>query len=79
MPADLIIYALITAGLIFWLRSILGTKHGEERERNVAFLHGDPEEHSQKTGGENAIALIEELIENEKAIWLLPADLLHLG
>lgn len=33
VPPDLIIYALVAAGLIFWLRSILGTKHGEERQR----------------------------------------------
>lgn len=34
MPADIFIYALIAAGLIFWLRSILGTRHGEERDRS---------------------------------------------
>lgn len=33
MPADIIVYGLIAAGLVFWLRSILGTRHGEERER----------------------------------------------
>lgn len=33
MPADLVLYALVAAGLVFWLRSVLGTKHGEERER----------------------------------------------
>lgn len=33
MPADLIIYGVIAAGLVFWLRSILGTRHGDERER----------------------------------------------
>ncbi len=31
MPADLVLYALVAAGLVFWLRSVLGTKHGEER------------------------------------------------
>ena len=35
MPADLIVYALIAAGLVFWLRSILGTRHGDERERGM--------------------------------------------
>ncbi|MDH5723717.1 MAG: Tim44/TimA family putative adaptor protein [Alphaproteobacteria bacterium] len=67
MPADLVIYALITAGLIFWLRSILGTKHGEERDRPVPFLQGDSEDHDKgevKSG--NAVALIEELTENKK-------------
>ncbi|HRQ61017.1 MAG TPA: Tim44/TimA family putative adaptor protein [Alphaproteobacteria bacterium] len=33
MPADIIVYAIVAAGLVVWLRSILGTKHGEERER----------------------------------------------
>ena len=33
VPADLFVYALVAAGLVFWLRSILGTRHGEERER----------------------------------------------
>lgn len=33
MPPDVIIYAIVAAGLVFWLRSILGTRHGEERER----------------------------------------------
>lgn len=30
MPADILLYALIAAGLIFWLRSILGTRHEDE-------------------------------------------------
>ncbi len=33
MSPDLIVYAVVAAGLIFWLRSILGTRHGDERER----------------------------------------------
>ncbi len=38
MPADLIVYFLVAAGLIFWLRSILGTKHGDERDRGAPYL-----------------------------------------
>lgn len=34
IPADIFIYAIIAAGLIFWLRNILGTRHGEERQRD---------------------------------------------
>lgn len=30
IAADLIIYGLVAAGLIFWLRSILGTRHEDE-------------------------------------------------
>ncbi len=33
MSPDIIVYGVVAAGLIFWLRSILGTKHGDERER----------------------------------------------
>ena len=41
MPADLIVYALVAAGLVFWLRSVLGTRHGEERDRAAPFLSGE--------------------------------------
>lgn len=37
MAADLIIYAIIAAVLVFWLHNILGTKTGEERERQNPF------------------------------------------
>lgn len=44
VPADLIVYALVAAGLVFWLRSVLGTRHGEERERPSPFLGSDAED-----------------------------------
>ena len=34
MPVDIILYALIAAGLVFWLNNILGTKNGEEKDRH---------------------------------------------
>lgn len=37
MDPALILYALVAAGLVFWLRSILGTRSGEERERPNPF------------------------------------------
>ena len=37
MPADLLIYAIVAAGLVFWLKNVLGTRHGEERERPDPF------------------------------------------
>ena len=37
MPADILLYAVIAAGLVFWLRNLLGTKHGGERERPNPF------------------------------------------
>ncbi len=43
MQADLILYAIVAAGLVFWLRSVLGTRHGEERERPNPFTNPPPE------------------------------------
>lgn len=37
MQTDLILYALVAAGLVFWLRSVLGTRSGDERERPNPF------------------------------------------
>ena len=37
MPADILLYAIVAAGLVFWLKSVLGTRHGEERERPNPF------------------------------------------
>jgi predicted lipid-binding transport protein (Tim44 family) len=42
VPADLIVFALVAAGLIFWLRSILGTRHGDERDRPSPYM-SEPE------------------------------------
>lgn len=47
MPADLIVYALVAAGLVFWLRSVLGSRHGEERERPNPLM---PAEKSSQPG-----------------------------
>jgi predicted lipid-binding transport protein (Tim44 family) len=43
VQADLIIYALVAAGLVFWLRNILGTRHGDERERPNPFTQAPAE------------------------------------
>lgn len=37
VAAELVIYALIAAGLVIWLRNILGTRTGDERERPNPF------------------------------------------
>jgi predicted lipid-binding transport protein (Tim44 family) len=37
MAPDLIIYAIVAAGLVLWLRNVLGTRHGDERERPNPF------------------------------------------
>lgn len=43
MDPALILYALIAGGLVFWLRSILGTRTGDERERPNPFATPTPE------------------------------------
>lgn len=48
MSADIIVYALVAAGLIFWLRSILGTRHGDEKNRPNPYM-APPEKPSEKT------------------------------
>lgn len=42
MPTDLLIYALVAAGLVFWLKSVLGTRHGEEQDRPNPFTAPPP-------------------------------------
>ncbi len=37
MAPDLIVYAIVAAGLVLWLRNVLGTRHGDERERPNPF------------------------------------------
>lgn len=41
IPADIVIYALVAAGLIFWLRSVLGTRHEDEPQRPNPFVTKD--------------------------------------
>src|SRR5262252_9479398 len=38
MAADIVIYAVVAVGLILWLKSILGTRHGNERSRPNPFV-----------------------------------------
>jgi predicted lipid-binding transport protein (Tim44 family) len=45
VPADILIYAIVTAGLVFWLRSILGT-NGDDGSQNPNQLSS----HHQKSG-----------------------------
>lgn len=48
IPADILIYALVAAGLIFWLRNILGTRHGDEPTRPNQFV-SPPENQGPQT------------------------------
>lgn len=56
MPADLIVFALIAAGLIFWLRSILGTRNGEERDRQNPYLKPDGNAPESQNAGERSVS-----------------------
>lgn len=44
MAPDLIIYGVVAAGLVLWLRSLLGTRHGEERDRTNPLVRATLEE-----------------------------------
>jgi len=37
VPTDILIYGIIAGCLVLWLRSLLGTKHGDERQRPNPF------------------------------------------
>lgn len=41
MSADLIVYAIVAAGLIFWLRSILGTTDEEDMQKPKPYTPGE--------------------------------------
>lgn len=56
MPADILIYALVAAGLVFWLRNILGTRHGDERQRPNPFTQR-PDDDAARAAGDPAAAL----------------------
>lgn len=62
MDTSLILYALVAAGLVFWLKSILGTRSGEERERPNPFTARPidpqkPNDQAEPAHGEEAISL----------------------
>lgn len=37
MPIDIIIYAIVAAVMVFWLRNVIGTRTGDERQRPNPF------------------------------------------
>ncbi|MGE4313710.1 MAG: Tim44/TimA family putative adaptor protein [Pseudobdellovibrionaceae bacterium] len=49
IPADLLIYIIVAAALVLWLRNTLGTRHGDERERPNPFT-AKPEQEKQEEG-----------------------------
>ncbi len=77
MTAELLVYALIAAGLIFWLRSILGTRDEDDAQRPSLNLEIDDTgkvinfDTGADKGSDKAIALIDELAENPKGNMLI--------
>ncbi len=68
MDATLILYALVAAGLVFWLRSILGTRHGDERQRPNPFTTPVQDKQSKP-------AMAESVLKNSDPLALPVADL----
>lgn len=69
MSADLIVFALIAAGLIFWLRNILGTRNGEERDRSNPYLKPDSKGTASPSQEDRTLTsedLVRELAESSK-------------
>lgn len=65
----LILYAIVAAGLVFWLRSLLGTRSGDERERPNPFTAPPPEVKPAAVGqqGDDGIIALP-LAENRPAL-----------
>ncbi len=86
MTAELMIYALIAAGLVFWLRSILGTKNEDDLERPAPKLELSEDgkiiglgcsDTSKKA--DETIALVEELAKNSKGNMSIAGKLAEQG
>ena len=85
VTAELMVYALVAAGLVFWLRSILGTRGGEDRENNVVPLELNSEGKIVGIGGdssdkgESKEVLIEELAKTAKGNMSINGRVAELG
>lgn len=64
MPTDLIVYALVAAGLVFWLRSVLGTRSEEDRQRPNPYIP------VEQTGGDAASAKDQNVTPQDKIVQL---------
>lgn len=57
MPADLILFALIAAGLIFWLRSILGSHDEDDLENKKPTMFSEDDKNLKQKKDGNVVAL----------------------
>ena len=58
MSGELLLYALVAGGLVFWLRSILGTRHGEERDRSETVIAMSNDSAQAEAQPEDALGLV---------------------
>lgn len=71
MPADILLYALVAAGLVLWLRNILGTRHGDERQRPNPFSMEEtkaerkPTDTPKRSGDQQPVAMFDIEVEEE--------------
>lgn len=59
MPVDILIYAIVAAVMVFWLRNVIGTRHGEERQRPNPFEKREDEAPITVKKGKPALADIQ--------------------
>lgn len=59
MAVDLIIYGIVAAGLVLWLRGLLGTRHGDERSRPNPYMRDPAKPSDAKGAGENEKSILE--------------------
>lgn len=48
IPFDIVIYAIVAVGLVIWLRGVLGTRHGDERQRPNPFAQPPSQQDSRR-------------------------------
>ena len=58
MSGELLLYALVAGGLEFWLRSILGTRHGEERDRSETVIAMSNDAAQAEASPDEALGLV---------------------
>lgn len=72
MPADILLYVLIAAGLIFWLKSILGTTDDDDQDRpDKSYLFRDQDGDGAKPKDGNNVVNLEAL---SGAAFILPRN-----
>lgn len=64
MSAEILLYALVAAGLVFWLRSVLGTRHGDERQRPNPFTSQPPADNRADTAKPGMTAGLDAPLDN---------------